>query len=71
MLLQITRFHPLRNVAVTFHCVYMRVYVCVCVYAHDVFIQSHSDGHLGCFHIMALGNNSAVNISSVQSLSRV
>ena len=57
MLLQIKRFHPLKNVAVTFHCVYMCVYVCI-----HVFIHSHIDGHLGCFHILALGNNAAVNI---------
>ena len=42
-------------------CVYM--YVCVCVYTHHFFfIHLSADGHLGCFHSLAIVNNATVNI---------
>ena len=37
------------------------VCVCVCVY-HFFFIHSFLDGHLGFFHIMAIGDNAAMNM---------
>ena len=35
-------------------------YSIVCIYY--IFIQSSLDGHMGCFHVLAMVNSAAVNI---------
>ena len=47
MLLQMALFHSF-------------IYMCV-IYMYHIFIHFSVDGHLGCFHVLAIVNSAAVN----------
>ena len=42
------------------HIYYIHVYTYVIYTHHSFYINSSTDGHLGCFHILTVINNAAV-----------
>ena len=64
MLLQMALFCWLSNIPLCILCIYVCVYIThiyIHIHTHTFFIHSSVNGHLGCFHLLAIANSAPVN----------